>query len=219
MPRLDLTCACNGVAWSISETTPRSGIRYICHCDDCQAYLMFLGRADDVLDANGGMDAYQLPASAVRLARGQDLLACVQVTARPLLRWYCTRCRTPVAGTYNTAKLSFISLTVPRTAQADAVLGPSSGHVWTRFGRGDLSRVRQVNIPAMLWRMASRIVAARLTGDYRSNPFFDPATSRPIARPRRLTAGERADLDRKVRLAAARGALRPEIGEAGAGRP
>ena len=205
MPRLDLTCACKGVAWSITETTPRAGIRYVCHCDDCQAYLMFLGRAGDVLDANGGMDAYQLPASAVGIARGQDMLACVQVTARPLLRWYCTRCRTPVAGTYHTARLSFVSLTVPRTAEADAVLGPSSGHVWTKFGRGDLSRVRQVNIPAMLWRMASRIVTARLTGDYRNNPFFDRTTSRPIAEPRRLTAQERADLDRQVQAAAAPG--------------
>jgi len=201
--RLDLTCACNGVAWSITETTPRSGVRYICHCDDCQAYLMFLGRADEVLDANGGMDAYQLPASAVSVARGQDLLACVQVTPRPLLRWYCSGCRTPVAGTYHTAKLSFISLTVQRGAAADAVLGPPSGHVWTKFGRGDLSQVRQMSIPAILWRMAWRIVKARFTGDYRNNPFFDRATSRPIASPRCLTADERAELDGKVELAAA----------------
>jgi hypothetical protein len=127
----------------------------------------------------------------------------VQVTARPLLRWYCTHCRSPVASTYHTAKLSFISLTVPRQVEVDAVLGPLAGHVWTKFGRGDLSHIRRVNIPAMLWRMASRIITARLTGDYRNNPFFDPTTSQPIAGPRRLTADERVDLDRKVQLAAA----------------
>jgi hypothetical protein len=120
-----------------------------------------------------------------------------------LIRWYCSHCRTPIANTYDTSKLSFLS--VPLCAlpveRRDEALGPSSGHVWTKFGHGDLSCVKLVSIPAMLWRMASRIASARLSGDYLNNPFFSPTTCKPIYAPCRLTATERSELDRKVKAA------------------
>lgn len=205
MGQLNLTCACGAVSCCLDERKPPSGIRYICHCDDCQAFATLLGTADRILDEGGGTDAYQLPASRVQITQGRGHLACLQLTSRPLLRWYCDQCRTPVANTYATAKFSFVSLPIPlaRRSEADRVLGLPKGHVWTKFGRGDLSRVRQINIPAMLWRMASRIIAARLTGDFRRNPFFDPATARPIATPRQIPKSERAELDRKVQLSSA----------------
>lgn len=200
MGLLNLACVCGAVSLQLEETAPRRGVRYVCHCDDCQAYAEFLGSPDAILDPNQGTDAYQLPASRLEIKGGREELACVQVTSRPLLRWYCEKCRTPVANTYHTSKLSFLSLPLPRICggEVDQVLGKSSGHVWIKFGRGDLSRVRQINIPAMLWRMGSRIIAARISGDYRKNPFFDPVTGLPIAAPRLLTTAERAELDRKV---------------------
>jgi hypothetical protein len=179
---------------------PRLGIRYVCHCDDCQAFAHFTGRADRLLDANGGTDAYQLPASRVRIIKGLEALACVQMTSRPLLRWHCATCRTPVANTYGTSAVSFVSLPLAAASGGDreSILGPSSGHVWTKFGVGDLSQARQVNIPAMLWRMACRIFVARVSGDYRNNPFFDHKDGRPIVEPRRLSPSERHDLDRRA---------------------
>jgi hypothetical protein len=201
MDALTLTCACGITEWCIVETSPRLGIRYICHCDDCQAFAYFTGLAHAILDVNGGTDAYQLPASRLNIISGKDALSCIRMTSGPLLRWYCNHCKTPVANTYGTSKLSFLSLPLsaaPPQARLDA-LGPSSGHVWTKFGTGDLSAVRQVNIAAMLWRMGSRIIAARITGDFRDNPLFDRKTSRPIAIPRRLAHDERSALDEKVR--------------------
>lgn len=197
---LNLHCACGEIAWSIEEALPRLGIRYVCHCDDCQAFAHFTGRADRLLDANGGTDAYQLPASRVRIIKGLEALASVQMTSRPLLRWHCATCRTPVANTYGTSVLSFVSLPLAAASGGDReiILGPSSGHVWTKFGVGDLSQARQVNIPAMLWRMACRIFVARVSGDYRNNPFFDHKDGRPIVEPRRLSPGERHDLDRRA---------------------
>ena len=202
MVRLNCTCRCGGVRWAVEETSPRNGIRYICHCDDCQVYAQYLGSAREKLDAHGGTDAYQLPASQIELQTGKNLLACVQVTRRPLLRWYCGQCRTAVANTYHTSKLSFVSLPLgpKQDAERDRVLGPPSGHAWTKFGWGDLSKVKQVNIPAMLWRIGSRIISARLSGDFRANPFFDRATAQPVATPLRLTQKQRAELDEQVRF-------------------
>jgi hypothetical protein len=206
MPQLDLACDCGAVAWQLDEAVPARGIRYTCHCDDCQAFAWFTCQPDKILDAEGGTDVYQLPASRLRVTGGLDRLACVQVTGRPLLRWYCETCRTPVANSYHTARLSFVSIPLRGASLAarDAALGPSSGHVWTKFGIGDLSQVKQVSIPAILWRMVSRMVGACLSGDSRNNPLFDRETGRPIAQPRRLTPEERAMLDVKVKEAALR---------------
>lgn len=197
---LNFHCACGAMAWSVEESSPRLGIRYICHCDDCQAFARFTGRAEYVLDANGGTDAYQLPASRVRIIKGQEALACVRMTTRPLLRWHCASCRVPVANTYGTSALSFVSLPLAAASAEDreAILGPSSGHVWTKFGVGDLSQAKQVNIAAMLWRMACRIIIARLSGDYRNNPFFGRNDGNPLVEPRRLSQAERHDLYRRT---------------------
>ena len=149
MGLLSLICECGAVTWRLAETAPRSGIRYVCHCDDCQAYAEFLACADRILDEHGGTDAYQLPASRFQIVTGKQQLACVQVTTRPLLRWYCSSCKTPVANTYHTSKLSFLSLPLPRARaeEIDEVLGLSSGHAWTKFARGNVSEALQVNIP------------------------------------------------------------------------
>jgi hypothetical protein len=204
MSVLTLFCTCGAIEWSLSETAPPSGIRYTCNCDDCQAFAYFTRNSDSVLDATGGTDAYQLPASQLKVARGLDQLACVQVTTRALLRWHCAVCMTPIANTYGSSKLSFLSVplcTVPLQNRLE-VFGPSSGHVWTKFGWGDLSSVKQVSIPAMLWRIVVRIIVARITGDYRNNPLFNRDDGRPIAVPRHLSRSERFALDEMVRVRA-----------------
>lgn len=206
MPKLDLRCSCGTVTWELIERSPRAGVRYICHCDDCQAYAFYTGQQTEILDAQGGLDAYQLPSSQIRIRTGIEHLACVQMARLPwrlpLLRWHCGSCRTPVAATYHTSKLSFVSasLSAASTADREAVCGPSMGHVWTKFGWGDLSNVRQCNIPAMLWRMGTRITRARLSGDYRNNPFFS-SDGTPLLEPYVLSTLERTGLEAAAKLA------------------
>jgi len=201
MTDLDFDCACGAVKWSLLSPGPRNSIRYVCHCDDCQAFAWYLGRAGEILDANGGTDVVQSPASRLRVREGLRHLACVHLTRRPTLRWYCGLCRSPVAATLDTSRRSFLSvpLTCCAPAKADQLLGPCAGHVWTRFGAGDLSRVKRVNIPAMAFRMGWRMTTARLSGDYRNNPLFDRRTGAPVASARRLSRDERATLDAEVR--------------------
>lgn len=199
MGTLEFNCACGAVGWELRDVSPQAGIRYICHCDDCQAFARFLGRPE-LLDAHGGTDAWQMPASHLFIARGAAHLASIHLTPRRLLRWYCRDCRFPVANTYDSSRLSFLSLPLAGCdpARADALLGPSAGHVWTKFGTGDLAHVKQVNIPAMLYRMLSRILRARLTGDWRNNPLFDRETGTPLSPPQRLTPQERAGLAGRI---------------------
>lgn len=201
MTDLDFECACGSVKWSLREPGPRNSIRYTCHCNDCQAFAWHLGRAGEILDAHGGTEVVQSPASRLTVRQGLDRLACVHLTRGPLLRWYCGACRSPLGATFNTSTRSFLSvpLTCCAPAQADRLLGPNAGHVWTQFGAGDLSKVKRINLPAMALRIGWRMSIARLSGDYRNNPLFDRRTGLPVAPPRRLSREERALLDAEVR--------------------
>lgn len=204
MAELDFSCACGAMRGVLRGPSPKTGVRYVCHCDDCQAFARFLGAPERWLDRHGGTDVFQTPAWRFEITLGADRLACVQVTGRPLLRWYAGCCRTPVANTFDRGQRSFLSLILagfdPRGC--DRLLGPGAGHAWTRYATGGLGRVRQVSIPAILWRLGSRVIAARVSGDWRRNSFFDPNTGRPVAEPQRLTDAQRAALDAALTEAA-----------------
>ena len=198
MADLGFACRCGTVKGALRGVSPANGIRYICHCDDCQAFAWFL-EAPGVMDAHAGTDVFQTAAHRLDITQGREHLACVQVTKRPLLRWYCDDCKTPLANTYGAAQWSFLSVILYGfdPAARDGVLGPPSGHVWTQYAKGDLNGVSQCSIPAMIWRILSRMASARLSGGFRRTPLFDPQTGRPIATPLRLTASMRKALDER----------------------
>lgn len=205
---LDFRCVCGAVYGVLHGVSRDVGIRYVCHCDDCQAYHHHLGAADR-LDANGGTDAYQTNASRLEIIRGLDALATLKIAKlplRPALRWYCRMCRTPLFATYDTGKRSFFVLLLANTdaETSNRLLGPSTGLVWRKFAAGDVSDRKNANLGAILWRIASRQISARLTGDHRNTPLFDPDTGAPIAMWHQLTPDERAAADASVREFAAR---------------
>lgn len=204
---LEFKCECGAVSGIVRGASPRVGIRYVCYCDDCQASHHHLGAAGR-LDANGGTDAYQTDGSRLEIRSGLGRLATLKVaklSMRPVLRWYCSQCRTPLFSTYDTAKRAFFVLLVAatETEARDRLLGPSTGLVWRKFAAGDVSSVRDASLAAILWRMMRRQVSARITGDYRNTPLFDRTTSAPIAAWRQLTPDERASADAAVKAFAA----------------
>jgi hypothetical protein len=200
---LEFRCACGSVTGVLHGVSPRVGIRYTCHCDDCQAYHHYLG-ASGRLDPEGGTDAYQTDGSRLKITSGLEKLATLKVAKlplRPALRWYCKDCRTPLFATYDTGKRAFFVLLLATTeANArDRLLGPSTGLVWRKFAAGDVSDRKDANIGAILWRIMRRQVSARISGDYRNTPLFDPKTGAPIAAWRQLTPEERAAADASVK--------------------
>jgi hypothetical protein len=54
---LKLACQCGYVRGVATEVAPNSGFRFICYCQDCQAFARFLERPD-VLDRAGGTYPY-----------------------------------------------------------------------------------------------------------------------------------------------------------------
>lgn len=72
------------------------------------------------------------------------------------------------------------------------ILGPIRARVYGRFAKGDITRSSSndgMAVP-MLVRISAMLLEARLRGDHKKSPFFDPQIGEPSATPRVLTEGE-----------------------------
>jgi hypothetical protein len=190
-------CECGAVAGAVSAEGIAQGRRYVCHCRDCQAFAHYTGHADTVLDRHAGTDILQMPAGAVSLARGRDSLAAVHLTDRPLLRWSCRTCRTPLANSLASPKWAFYSM-ILTSPDARAIGNASAKHVFPESGCNVPDDVEQASMMAMALPIMKWLASARWTGSWRQHPLFDPKTGAPLAKPVGLSKEERAALDQQV---------------------
>ena len=194
---LAFRCDCGAIEGAFTGVKPGDGMRYACHCDDCQAFAEFLGRADDLLDARGGTECFNIAASKLSFTKGRDNIACVRMTAKPTLRFFCGQCRTPIAGCLADPRLSFMTCQVAGfdPARRDEVMGPFGGHVNTGYAYGGPGGLSPFPVWKIALRAIGRVAMARLSGDWRRSPFFNPATLEPVSAPTQVSPRDRARLD------------------------
>jgi hypothetical protein len=193
---LAFECQCGAVQGKLHNASRSANTRFTCYCDDCQVFAHHLGHAA-LLDPNGGTDACHASTSQLEIVRGIDHLATLKVANRPLrpvLRWYCRTCSTPLFNTYDNAKLALFGLILANTdpQQRDNLLGPSRGVIWRQFATGDLSTRKNANIAEILMRLVGRQISGRLSGDWRACPLFGQASGAPLTAPHQLPPDERA---------------------------
>ena len=70
---LPLRCRCGRMRGVASNVSRSSGFRFVCYCNDCQAFARFLDRAD-VLDPAGGTNIFHMPPARVKLTAGTDAM-------------------------------------------------------------------------------------------------------------------------------------------------
>lgn len=184
---LPIRCSCGSVRGVAHGVSRDRGNRVICYCDDCQAFAHFLGQADEILDAQGGTDIFQMSSAHLKILRGSNHIACMRITPKGLLRWYAHCCRTPIGNTLPTYHVPFVGLIhscmdrAEAGSSLDTILGPVRGRVHARFAKGSLAGVTvHQRVPlAMLLRVGRMFLIARLRGDHKTSPFFDPQTHEP----------------------------------------
>jgi hypothetical protein len=188
-------CRCGEVAGTVANERHATHSR--CYCRDCQAFIRFLGRDADLLDAQGGSEAIQTPPRDISFERGFDRLACVRLSEKGLLRWYAACCNTPIGNTPPTAKLPFVGLSraclenpSPTVEQS---FGPVRFSLFNSGARGQPKPRPFGRLGFLFWMIANRRRAKR-TGGFVLNPFFDTTSDRPRVEPRVLSDQERAPL-------------------------
>ena len=194
---LAFACRCGAVRGAILDPGPHEGDRLVCHCTDCQAFARYCDAEDYVLDEHGGTDLYQSRCASVRIDRGAEALACVHLTEKPTLRWYCSQCRTPLFNSFASARVPYITT---QLANCDAdrrdMAGPVRGHLFVEHARGEPDFGNAAMLPIML-RVIKRIAKDYFSGARRRTALFDKDTLQPVAVPHRLSEAERAALDTK----------------------
>ncbi|MFP8780093.1 DUF6151 family protein [Hydrogenophaga sp. RWCD_12] len=188
-----LRCRCGALQGQIALGGPTS--RMVCYCKDCQAFARYLGPAERVLDAQGGSDVVQLAPHRIRITQGQEHLAVMRLSSKGMLRWYAACCRTPVGNTMTSRNMPFTGLLVQclDSAAVEPAFGPVLATANTQSALGE-PKPRAFGLPAALLRILRIVAGSRLSGQYKTNPFFT-AAGVPVAQPTVLAADERARLD------------------------
>ena len=196
MTDIPLKCTCGAFRAVVHRSGDGVGNHCVCYCSSCQDFARYLGREDEILNPNGGTEIYQAPPGRIEILKGKEHLACVHLTEKPTLRWYLDCCKTPLGNTLNTIKLPFIGL-IHNCIDAsgtegglDGLLGPVRGHVNGSGAVGDISGLKLHDTAplSLYWGFFKMLLWARLTGEYKKSPLFNPETGRPIVKP--LRAGQ-----------------------------
>lgn len=205
---LELQCQCGQLRGVVKQVTPATSNRVVCYCDDCQAYLHWLRRAE-LLDSSGGTRILQLPPAHVQLLRGAAAVRCVRLTGKGLYRWYAGCCRWPLGNTVGPGvpMIGLLEAVLdPGLSESDRanILGPAT-LVWAKYAVGGVpSHAEATASPRTIARAARKLFSWWVRGLATPSPVFDE--KRPLAVPEVLTSVERNELARHVAEAAVVGA-------------
>ncbi len=169
--------------------------RAVCYCKDCQAFAHFLERPDDaVLNELGGTEIVATLPRHVHFTQGLETLVCMSLSDHGLLRWYTRCCNTPIGNTPRDFKTSYVGLVhsclVKRAPSLQDSFGPVRMVLKTNSAKGKVKSTPIRNVVTLL-KILKSVVAARTSGNYKSNPFFVEDSGTPIKQPRVLTKAER----------------------------
>ena len=195
-----LQCQCGTLKGTL--THPKSVNRLVCYCRDCQAFAHFLGKASETLDAQGGTEVIQTVPANLTFTAGQEVLACVRLSEKGLIRWYASCCHTPIGNTLSDYRISFIGLvhTCLQTPEKslDSAFGPIRMRAFAKGAKGGGVKSNPLAMMSGIFRMIAMLTRARVTGAYKRTPLFSPDTGAPIATPKILSAAEREAVYKNV---------------------
>jgi hypothetical protein len=172
--RAEFRCRCGEVRGFVADASPRTVNRIGCYCDDCQAFLHWLRRAE-LLDAQGRSDIVQVAPATVAFVQGQDRIQGVRLSPKGLHRWYASCCNTPVGNTL-TPSVPFVGIIATAFHQgaqgADRAFGPPAGAIMGKIAIGEASPGSTgVQLP-LLFRAIGKVLGWRLRGKAWPHPFF-----------------------------------------------
>jgi hypothetical protein len=196
-PAHPLRCRCGTMQGHVAAPD-QAMARGVCYCRDCRAYAHFLGRADDVLDLQGGTDVIATHPQHVVINQGLDALACMSMSPRGLLRWYASCCRTPIGNTSRNPKTAYVGLVHTCLEGAGVPIERSFGPVTLRLNVASAASPvaeRSRSVFGSMVRFVGTIFGARIGGSYKRSPFFDAASGMPVLTPHVLTKAERERLN------------------------
>lgn len=182
---LQFACKCGQVTGHLSAKAVQSGTRVVCFCKDCRAASIHLGHPDPAPEP---VDVFQTSPEGVSFDTGQDLMGLFRFSPGGLMRWYATCCNTAMFNTVPNPKIPFVSV-LGRIVDDPDRLGKVRA---TGFVAQPDGSTKHKNSGVMVWGIATRALASRLSGSWKATPFYDVETGKPVITPTVLTKDQRA---------------------------
>lgn len=178
-----IKCKCGKFSAQLGHA--EKSTRITCYCKDCRAFAHYLGRADDMLDAQGGSSIIVTHPREITLTGGAQEIACMSLSQAGMLRWYARCCNTPIGNTSRNHKLAYVGLSAACLADPGGIerdFGPVRMRSVTESAKGPVAPSGIKALP-VLFGFAAALLGARLSGSYARNPFFKPGTGEPLTAP------------------------------------
>jgi Family of unknown function (DUF6151) len=180
---VELGCRCGQIHGHLRGASPKTVNRAICYCDDCQAFMHHIGRAD-LLDAHGGSDIVQVAPASVSYDRGVERIVGVRLGPKGMLRWYASCCKTPLGNTTATPGLPFIGMSPEvfrglDARQLDEVFGAPRGKIFGQFATNGTPAASTKLTPKLIFHTVRLLLGWKLGGKTWPHPFFERATAAP----------------------------------------
>jgi hypothetical protein len=195
---LELGCCCGQIHGQVRGVSPQTVNRAICYCDDCQAFLHHIGRAD-LLDDHGGTDLVQVAPASLSYDRGAECIAGLRLGPKGMHRWYASCCKTPLGNTMPRPGVPFVGLSIEvflglDARRRDEVFGVPRGKVFGQFATNGTPE-DATKLPAkMILHTARLLLGWKLGGKTWPHPFFERETAAPKLPLRILSREEREAL-------------------------
>ena len=198
---VELQCRCGRVHGWLRDVSPSRVNRTICYCDDCQAFLHYLGRAD-LLDEHGGTDVVQVAPNSVTFDHGEECIVAVRLTPKGMHRWYVSCCKTPLGNTLTPA-VPFIGMPpevfrgAATATDRDQAFGKVRGAIMGKFAVGGPPKGATGFPIGIIVHAARLLLSWKLGGRAWPHPFFRKGTAAPTYPVMILEASERKALRAK----------------------
>jgi hypothetical protein len=169
-----LSCSCGEVRGLVTGVSPNTVNRLVCYCDDCQAFLHHLGRAE-LLDAQGGTDIVQIAPASLSFVQGEERIVGLRLGPKGLYRWYASCCRTPVGNTVGPA-IPFVGVVAQafesETQKPDNLFGRPIGRIYGKYAVGSAPEGSTRLSPWLMARAIRMVLGWRMRGRTWPHPFF-----------------------------------------------
>ncbi len=187
--RQDISCRCGTFQGYVSVEGIQTATRVTCFCADCRAAELYLSQPDP---RPNGVDLLHITPDSLTVTQGHEQLQVMRLSPKGLMRWHTSCCNTPVASTLAKPGLPVCALRLSVCTAPD-MLGPVRTRSFVPQPNGPPRTIGALTFVVALF---SRMMSARLSGRWKTNPFFDVENARPVRTPTVISKAERAQLTR-----------------------
>ena len=192
---MEIQCDCGNFRAELTQFPKNTPGRFICYCDDCQAFLNYLKRFE-LLNESGGTEIIPAYPADIKIIAGQDVVKCVRLHSKGMFRYYTSCCQTPIANTDPVRPwVGFFRnmYTAKDSTVLDKELGPVKTSLMGKYAKGTppVGTAQTFDFKAMITFMPF-IIKGKILGKAKHSPFFVNGES--IVVPKILSTEERSKI-------------------------